>query len=84
MVSLNMSSVVEEFMEANPLLFSCVISAMLNSNNFLSNIRIQHILPRIAMVYSIIEQTNFPELSLMQSSVSMMLEDAVCEQKVWI
>ena len=80
--TLNLSNIVDEFMKRNPSLFSCVVSAMMSTNNLISAVKVQEIIPRIAMVYSIIQQTNFAELSLLQATVSMMLQDAACEQRV--
>ena len=46
--------------------------------------KLAEIMPRLMMVYAIIEQTNFQELSLVQSVVSVFLHEAFCEQKVCI
>ena len=80
--SFTFAEVVTEFMDRNHNLFRLVLVSMLPSNKLLSLQRIQEILPRIGLVYGVIMQTNFQELSAVQTVMSMTLEDNIVDRKV--
>lgn len=81
---LRMVEVVKELRGKNPFLFTSLLASMLPASQDLSLSHMKRIIPRMAMIYGIAMQTNFAELSLIQSVVSMLLEKASCEQNVCI
>jgi hypothetical protein len=77
--------VTEEMMRKLPLLFRIICGITLTRNDLLirSHKKIQELIPRWALIYGILMQSNFHELSLVQQVMTSILEDNLCHQKVY-
>ncbi|CAC5417451.1 unnamed protein product [Mytilus coruscus] len=81
MEKLNWNEIVNEFLHKFPTVFKLIIGIMLpESENYKQLISC---LPRIGLLYSLILQARHPGLSLIQRTVSMLLMDNICDQKVY-
>ena len=77
----NLVEIVREFQQEFPDLFRFVLSVMKGPKP-LTPSDIQTLIPRIAMVYSIMLQTRVPDLSRVQRILTMALGEQICNQKV--
>ncbi|CAC5416075.1 unnamed protein product [Mytilus coruscus] len=81
MEKLNWNEIVNEFLHKFPTVFKLIIGIMLpESENYKQLISC---LSRIGLLYSLILQARHPGLSLIQRTVSMLLMDNICDQKVY-
>ena len=79
---LNFNEVVTEIKEYFPELLDILISIMLPKEKRKSALNLGNIIPRLAMIYGIVMQSRYHELSRIQRTVSMCLADNVCDQNV--
>ena len=80
MQNCSLVEVVEEFHIKLPELFRLILGAMVRKN--LDSETLRPLIPRLAMVYSILMQSRCPTLSRIQRVMSMSLADQICNQKV--
>lgn len=84
LLNFSVGDVVEEFSRTMPFLFQCLLSVVV-SNFLLFRItlnKIQCIVPKLAMVYSILMSLRFHELSRMKRLMSVVMLDANAHEKV--
>lgn len=84
LLNFSVGDVVEEFSRTMPFLFQCLLSVVV-SNYMLFRItlnKIQCIVPKLAMVYSILMSLRFHELSRMKRLMSVVMLDANAHEKV--
>lgn len=82
-LALQFSDIIKEFAERLPHLFHVILGAAVSSHGLLSMEKIRELIPKMCMIYAIIMQSNFHELSSFQHLVGFLLQDCICEQKVF-
>ena len=80
----SMAEIVQEMASKFPELYSILLNIMIPSKNADDPVKKADIIPRMAMVYSILMQTRHHEFSRLQRVIAMCLMDNLCEQQVGI
>lgn len=78
----DMKRAVDEMAVIYPELLQVLLHLMLPQSSLDQPVSVAQLLPRLAMVYSIIMKSRNHELSAMQRVVSLTLMDNICDQKV--
>ncbi len=73
--------VVNELKEKLPLFMQMLCAISISPSSCTSQ-RINELIPRWALVYGIVMQANFAELSYVQHFLSAIMEESLCDQKV--
>ncbi len=71
-----------EFIDRFPDLFQLVLNCMVNNSNMLNPERLHTLIPRLAVVYSIIAFSGNSQLSLTQRLLATLLHDSNCDRVV--
>jgi predicted house-cleaning noncanonical NTP pyrophosphatase (MazG superfamily) len=74
-------SIVNEIVDKCPLLMEIMVAMSITEKDLSTN-NYQKLFPKWALVYGILMQSNFQELNLMQTIVTAIMEDSLCDQKV--
>jgi hypothetical protein len=80
----SVDAVISEIVSKMPLLLQIMYTVSVKEYDTLNNSNLQQLMPRWAVVYGILMQANFHELSLIQTVITAILEDSLCDQKVSI
>ena len=80
---LDWNKIVGEMQEMFPDLFVQLLGMMLDDHDISSYTSIQKVIPRLGLVYGILMQGRNMELSIIQRTMSMLLFDHICDQKVF-
>ena len=75
--------VVEEFLKTFPELFYLVLSAMITPYDAKLYSNVENFIPKLGIIYGILMNSKFSELSLIQRLISLLLVDNICDQKVF-
>ena len=78
----NIEDMVAEFKAKFPSLFNQILALMIPEDKKKSPEHYQRVLPRIAMVYSVMLFTRNNELSLFQRQLTMAMKSSIVDQKV--
>ncbi|VDH98438.1 Hypothetical predicted protein [Mytilus galloprovincialis] len=81
---LNFEKVIEEMKQKFPEVLQILICIMLPKEKRSSEIALANILPRLAMIYGMMMQSRYHELSSIQRVIAMCLADNICDQSVSI
>lgn len=76
------NEIICEFMVKFPTVFSLILTMFLTPQDMENKDKIEAIIPRIGMVYSMLMQGRNKELSRIQRITSLFLFDNICDQKV--
>ncbi|CAG2242079.1 unnamed protein product [Mytilus edulis] len=77
------NEIICEFMVKFPTVFSLILTMFLTPQDMENKDKIEAIIPRIGMVYSMLMQGRNKELSRIQRITSLFLFDNICDQKVF-
>ncbi|XP_071127588.1 uncharacterized protein [Mytilus edulis] len=80
---LNFEKVIEEMKQKFPEVLQILICIMLPKEKRSSEIALANILPRLAMIYGMMMQSRYHELSRIQRVIAMCLADNICDQSVY-
>ncbi|CAC5418958.1 unnamed protein product [Mytilus coruscus] len=81
--SFKWNEIISEFMVKFPTVFSLILTMFLTPEEMENKEKIEGIIPRIGMVYSMLMQGRNKELSRIQRVTSLFLFDNICDQKVF-
>ena len=80
---LNWKKIMVEMQNMFPDLFVQLLGMMLDDHDISSYTSIQKVIPRLGLVYGILMQGRNMELSIIHRTMSMLLFDHICDQKVF-
>ena len=80
--SVNIGSVVQEMKDKFPALLQILQCIMIPESKREDDAVRANLIPKLALIYGIIMQNRYHELSLMQRLVAMTLADNICDQAV--
>ncbi|CAC5386827.1 unnamed protein product [Mytilus coruscus] len=81
--SFKWNEIISEFMVKFPTVFSLILTMFLTPEEMENKEKIEGIIPRIGMVYSMLMQGRNKELNRIQRVTSLFLFDDICDQKVF-
>lgn len=82
MKQFDIDAIITEIVDRVPLLMQIMFFTSVKEYDNISSHTLQRLMPKWILIYGILMQSNFHELSLVQNVITAVMEDCMCCQKV--